>query len=92
VKILRDRTRQREEAERRARMDERLKAALAASPGLTTFELDLPSGVLRGDNRFWQLHRLSASDEQEQSLTRFLGAVHDADRAHVQSALESARN
>ncbi|WP_447406976.1 hypothetical protein, partial [Clostridium perfringens] len=54
VKILRDRTRQREEAERRARMDERLKAALAASPGLTTFELDLPSGVLRGDNRFWQ--------------------------------------
>lgn len=92
VKILRDRTRQREEAERRARMDERLKAALAASPGLTTFELDLSSGVLRGDKRFWQLHRLSASDEQEQSLTRFLGAVHEADRVHVQGALENARN
>lgn len=90
VKILRDRTRQREEAERRARMDERLKAALAANPGLTTFELDLSSGALRGDKRFWQLHSLfTGTEHDEQSLTRFLEAVHEADRARVESALKS---
>ena len=63
-------------------MDERLKAALAANPGLTTFELDLSSGALRGDKRFWQLHSLfTGTEHDEQSLTRFLEAVHEADRA-----------
>lgn len=93
IKILRDRTRHREEADRRAHMDERLKAALAASPGLTTFELDLASGSLRGDKRFWQLHRpVAGSERHEQSLAGFLEAVHEADRARVRTALERARD